>query len=438
MSNMSIYGILHQLRNTAGRNDKEALLAKYDSPLLRKVLHAMYNPLIQYYIKQIPEYTPHDDDLTLDQAVDLLALLSNRTLTGTRAKEHLSDLLGKLCEEDALVIECIIKRDANAGFSEGTINRVYGKNFIPEYSLQLASSQDEKLLAKFKFPAIAQKKADAMRINAHCVQGVVSYTSRNGKNVACGTPHMDAEVAYLAELYGDDIVLDGELIGMRDGIFMERKESNGIANKAIKGTITEEECKLFKIESWDITSVDEFNAGYSAKPYTERLAFLEENLKRCQELLLIKCHVVLNADDAKALSKEYMKQGYEGIILKDANAPWEAKRSKALMKFKGEYEGDFRVVGWEYGTKKNSNRLGALIIESECGRILTNVGTGFSDKQRDEIGLEIVGSIITAKYNEIISSSGRATYKLYLPVFVEVRLDKNTANTLDELEGLKK
>ena len=80
------------------------------------------------------------------------------------------------------------------------------------------------------------------------------------------------------------------------------------------------------------------------------------------------------------------------------------------------------------GTGKNSNRLGALVVSSEDGKIVVNVGTGFTDADRDSIQPNVVGKIASIKYNARIQDKKGNTESLFLPVFVEIREDKDTAD----------
>jgi hypothetical protein len=63
-----------------------------------------------------------------------------------------------------------------------------------------------------------------------------------------------------------------------------------------------------------------------------------------------------------------------------------------------------------------------------------DVGSGFTDTQREEFTREYTnGKIISAKYNtKIVDSSGK--YSLFLPRFLELRLDKDTADNFDKLK----
>jgi ATP-dependent DNA ligase len=125
-----------------------------------------------------------------------------------------------------------------------------------------------------------------------------------------------------------------------------------------------------------------------------------------------------------------LAEGQEGTILKDKNGIWEDKRSKGQIKFKGELECDLKVVDWEEGTGKNIGRLGALVCESSDGVIRVNVGSGYSDAQREEYTKKaVLGKIITVKYNARIKERSGESESLFLPIFIELREDKDKAES---------
>jgi hypothetical protein len=108
---------------------------------------------------------------------------------------------------------------------------------------------------------------------------------------------------------------------------------------------------------------------------------------------------------------------------------WEDKRSKDQVKFKAELECDLMIVGWEEGTGKNKGRLGALICESADGAIRVNVGSGYTDEQRQEYVVDyVVGKVATVKYNARIQDKAGNVESLFLPTFIELREDKRIAD----------
>ena len=74
--------------------------------------------------------------------------------------------------------------------------------------------------------------------------------------------------------------------------------------------------------------------------------------------------------------------------------------------------------------------MGSLTAETEDKKIRVNVGGGFSDEQRKLFTKEnVVGKIIEIEYNQRTSSKGRDTDSLFLPRFIELREDKDIANS---------
>ena len=430
-----IANILTDLANNNSRLLKEKILRdNIDDATLKRVINLALNPFVQFYIRKIPDYTlnlnPKKQD-TLDQALNRLDLLSSRTLTGKAGIEHLSIVLSSVSPQDAIVIERIIAKDLRCGVSDATANKIW-PGLIPEYPCMLASAYDEKLVERVKWPAYAQLKMDGMRFNAIVKSGKVEYRSRNGKEINL-LGNLDAEFLQMA---GDgDVVFDGELTMLDDaGATLDRKTGNGILNKAVKGTISEAEAAQVNATIWDRIPLTEFQQGKDPTPYSVRFGYLKL-LTMTGAVKLVESQSVDNLDAAREIFDAYLHRGQEGIILKTQDGVWENKRSKSLIKFKGELECDLLVVDWEEGTGKNVGRLGALVLESACGGVRVNVGTGFSDADRDSINAaNSVGRIVAVKYNARITDKKSAVASLFLPVFMEFRDDKSQA---DSATGIK-
>lgn len=434
---MKILDILTELANDNSRLAKEAILKReYENEDLKEAFRLALDPNIQFYIRKIPDYKTVASKVgDLKDAMSRLGLLSYRTLTGNAGIEHLRLVLSNVDGADAVVIERIIGKDLRCGVSDSTVNKIW-PGLIPEYPCMLASAYDQKLVDKVKFPAIAQLKLDGMRFNAIVRNGQVEFRSRNGKEITIPDPAFAAEFVKLAadyEIYRD-VVFDGELLVKSAGVVLDRKTGNGILNKGVKGTMSEAEALLVHATLWDAIPYIEFNAGEFTMPYQTRLDILAKRLKS-DRIDIAPTHDVASLEEARAIFEDYLSQGQEGIILKTADGIWENKRSKSLIKFKGELECDLRCVGWEEGTGKNAGRLGALVLESSCGNVRVNVGTGFSDADRNSITeSNSVGRVVAVKYNARISDKNSNVDSLFLPVFMEFRDDKDTADASKDIK----
>jgi ATP-dependent DNA ligase len=289
----------------------------------------------------------------------------------------------------------------------------------------LCSPFEQRLVDKIKFPAITQCKMDGMRFNAIVREGKCEFRSRNGKEIQL-LGNLEQEFISLA---GDvDCVFDGELLVMRDGAILSRQEGNGILNKANKGTISANDAAMVNATVWDIIPYVYFTDGHCPTPYSTRFTTLQ-NMNLSGKIHLVESAIVDDIETAKATFEKYLAAGQEGIILKDMNGPWEDKRSKGQIKFKGEMECDLKVVAVEEGSGKYEGQLGALVCVSSDGIVKVNVGSGFNDEQRKSLmPRDLLGKIIAVKYNARIKNN-RGDESLFLPIFVEIREDKDVADS---------
>lgn len=422
---MNINDFFNTLANNNSKIFKtNQLKANIDNVLLRTVVQLALDPHTQFYIRKIPEYSQiANTDIGLDEAMQQLWYLSSRTITGNKAIEYLSNILSNLSSDDAQVIERIIKKDLKCGVSVSTANDVW-MGLIQEYPVMLCSPYDQKLVDKIKYPAYVQLKEDGMRFNAIVIGSKCEFKSRNGKTIDLLG---NLESQFVEMSHGIDCVFDGELLVKMNGNIADRQTGNGILNKANKGTISKEEAAMVTATVWDMIPFAYFIDGYCPVPYSHRFLRLEEctNLNRIE---IVPSIMVNTLDEAKTIFEQYLADGKEGIILKDASGVWEDKRSKTQIKFKGELECDLKIVGLEEGSGKYQGKLGALRVESSDGILKVSVGSGLTDADRILLNsTTILGKVIAVKYNARIKNKQGAE-SLFLPIFLELREDKDVAD----------
>jgi hypothetical protein len=431
-----INSIFEQLASDSGRNFKIDLLNQHrNNDLLKEVIRLALDPFTQFYIRKIPKYEQKEVRITLDAVPDLLFNLSNRHVTGNAAITFLADMLSHLSADDAKVVERIIQKDLKCGVSESTVNTVW-PGLVHEYPCMLASAYDQKLIARVTYPAIVQLKLDGMRFNAVVRNGAVEFRSRSGKEIQIADPSFS--LPFIALAGGEDVVFDGELLCRdADGNVMDRKTGNGIINKAVKGTQLLSEGQLVCAQLWDVIPFANFNEGKYNVGYDQRFADLTRRVTEFtndRRVEVVETKSVDNIDQVREIFEQYLAMGLEGIIMKTNDMIWENKRSKKQIKFKGELECDLKVVGWVEGTGKHTGRLGALALESSDGLVKVSVGTGFSDVERDTITQADIGRIVAIKYNARINDKRSDVDSLFLPVFIEFRDDKLTADSSSDIK----
>ena len=147
-------------------------------------------------------------------------------------------------------------------------------------------------------------------------------------------------------------------------------------------------------------------------------------------------YTVSTKEEVVDIYSKVVEDGGEGVICKCEHF-YETKRSKNWIKFKQIQDCDLKVVGWEQGSGKRTGYIGSLLCESECGTLTVNVGSGFSDKDLEQMNERIsdknlIGKVAVVKYNERITDKF-GNESLFLPRFVEIREDKTTANKINEI-----
>lgn len=444
----NISEILTELGSDNGRLFKINVLEEnLDNRLFEDVLKATLDPYTQYYIRQIPSFN-HDissPKRTLEWALKELHKLSSRAVTGHAGRDHLIDVLENLSLDDADVITRIISKDLKVGVSTSTANKVYGSGFIEKYPCMLASSYNEKNFKHIKYPAIVQLKSDGMRANLIMnPNGNVEVRSRNGKDVELHG-HFDETVRSI--LYSTPnnntldqfrgAVIDGEFVVLNvDGEILDRKTGNGILNKAVKGTITPEEAKQVRLIAWDLIPLEDFKSLKCDIPYFDRLDVLRQRMEEVsntleEQLIVIQETTFVDTfEQAQELFNEALSNGEEGVIVKNGDAPWEDKRSKYQVKMKAELEADLLVTEWNEGSGRIKGLMGSVTCVTKDGGLEVSVGSGFNDEDRKMKPEDIIGKIITVKYNEVIQDKRKDKKSLFLPIFEEIRLDKTEADII--------
>ena len=433
---MNINALFNDLAANPSRNYKlEKLREHQGHETLREVIRLALCPFTQFYQRKIPTYKCDGTNANIESILPALYDLSSRQVTGNAAIEYLRMLLSSLNEDDAKVLERIIDKSLDCGVQVSTANDVW-PGLITEYPCMLCSPFEQKLVDKINFPAYAQMKMDGMRFNAIVRDGKCEFRSRNGKEILL-LGNLEQEFISLAGSV--DCVFDGELLVMLEGDhqFADRQTGNGILNKANKGTISAEQAALVHATVWDLIPYVQFVDGYCGTPYAKRYSTLQAIISKQKasgkKIWNVTSTIVQTLEEAQEIFQGYLAEGYEGIILKDGNGVWEDKRAKHQIKFKGELECDLKIVAIEEGTGKYAGMLGAIVCESSDGKIKVNVGSGFNDAHRKNLGSEILDKIVAIKYNSRIKNK-LGDESLFLPIFVEIRDDKDIADSSKDIK----
>jgi hypothetical protein len=455
---MTIKQIFDEIAAEPGTNQKMVILGKYrDNELLERVLYLANSKRVKFYIKQIPEQTVINEQLKdLEFAVQQLAHLSNRDVTGDVARNFLKELLESLSADDAYIIERIIEKDCRLGMGTTNINKIF-KGLIEDTPYMGAISFDEKK-ARSIFNdgkrAYSQIKMDGRYCNAIIRNGEVELESRQGE------PTIVTGATFLQELADfPDCVLNGELT--IDGV--SRYESNGVIASIIS-ILSKQESRgpaetlkhIAKFESkhggfnkalesirftvWDTITVDEYFDQRSTTPYSERIVNYSTALYDLKPTMIsaVEMHDVATYEEALLRFQEALADGQEGTILKATDGGWKDGKPNWQIKMKLEMDVDLRITGFNYGTGKNINVISSVNAESSDGKVVTRP-TGINEAMMKYITDNqeaLLGTIVECKCSGL-SQDSEGNYSLLHPVFKSLRDDKDTCDDLQSIIAIE-
>jgi ATP-dependent DNA ligase len=438
---MSLYKIIESVAAIGSTKEKQAILEKNKgNEMLRKAFLYAENPRFNFYIKVKPEdllagLGEYDITNSTFTALDKLVA---RQFTGNAARTHVEGMLSDLTHEAQIILARIINKDLRCNAGTAIANKVW-KDLIPEYPMMLASKHDEKAiknLQKYENKAgfIVQKKCDGGRVNVLIDNdGNVVYRSRAGNIL-----NMYGLFDHVFTKYKNQ-VFDGELLVKGKNGIVDRKTGNGFYTKLVRGTATEAEVKAFYLEVWDVITTEEFLAGVGTFPYKERLADLNFMIsKEDARIQVVESKECATLEECYTFYAEMRDRKEEGAIIKVADAVWEDRRSKNMVKLKAEESADLLCVGWNPGKvgSQFDGMIGSLVMQTSCGLLEVNSGSGLTPEDRAKNPEYYLGKIIEIAYNEVISSKDpkKTTKSLFLPIYKQIRFDKTFANKLSELK----
>lgn len=456
---MLLSNVLTKLENIAkesSNTEKRALLKAYlNNDVFKKVIEFMFTEDMTYNIKSFPMSDRPSTAQNTGQLFIFLEELAGKSGATNKDKEKLSLLAGNLATRE--VVERIITKKSKAGFSVRSVNAAF-PGLIFQTPYQRCSGP--KNLERVTMPAIIQKKADGMFSYASSTFNNM-FLSRRGKSYNLLGNLEKQMVMYeqrLNRMFPDPIFMGEMTLVDKNGNVMPRKKGNGILNKFLSKTGTEEQAQQATFSVWDVISKEDFEKGKSNVPYKTRWkalnsafsleytpqeeAIIMESLLTTgvgERIQLIENAMVENLKQAQDFYTQMRDQGEEGAILKDFQSEWKNNTAPDMVKMKRFLQAEFRIVGVKEGQNKYKGMMGALEVSSREGAILCSVGSGFTDNERLDMDYweDSIDKIITVQFESIISDKSKKDHSLFLPTFVETRFNEKTeADTIDTIREM--
>jgi DNA ligase-1 len=412
--------IINEIANTSGRNDKEAILeSNKDNELLKKVLKFVFDPFIVTGLstKKINKsIKPSGVKMFIADVEHLLEHLSVRN-TGTDTDiELVQNFINNHYPHDKDILIDIVTKNLKIGLTDKTLNKVFGKGFIDSFSCMLAEKYFEHE-AKVTGEFIITTKLDGLRCLLFKENGTVKLFSRTGQLYE-GLIEIEEEAKNLP----DEIVLDGELILRNDKSLNSADLFRGTQKTVRKDGIK----KNVEFHVFDGLTVTSFKNGIDKSPCIGRKAIVEKYINDGYYDFIKYVKPLYVGNDKSVIPEmltEIISSGHEGLMYSVANAPYECKRTRTLLKIKVMETLDLKVIGFEEGTGKYVGKLGRMDVFYRGFTV--GVGSGFTDQDREEIWSnqdKYLGKIAEIQYFEK-SMNQEGGLSLRFPVFKCFRYD---------------
>ncbi len=218
-------------------------------------------------------------------------------------------------------------------------------------------------------------KWDGIRLLAQVDRTALRLTTRTERDVTVAFP----ELAGLVDV-ADDVLLDGELVTLVDGApsFSHLVERVHTVSPRKAGALASARPATYLV--FDLLRVD--GLDLTALPWSRRRAALEELLPEGPHW-----HLSPTYADGPELLAATAEQGLEGIVSKDARAPYHpGVRSRAWLKFPHRSTATWVVGGWR--PESGRSRLGAVLVGQPVAGGLSyrgRVGSGLAGRAGREM-----------------------------------------------------
>jgi DNA ligase-1 len=412
-SSMEVVEILRQIRKAQGTNEKKRILESHkENVLLKKVLMYGLDSFRPFNIVKIPKVKSRSPKATESSRwevfFEIADMCAERRLTGNEAVLTMSDAFSVVSEEEEKVMRKILKKHLSIGASTKTVNKIF-PGLIPVFEVSLAQKFQEKRI-KGKEEIAIEPKLDGIRCFAIVDNGSAQLFARSGKIIT----NFDNTIGEELRKLGDGCY-DGELMGedftaiMRQAYRKESIDTNGTY-----------------LALFDYLPIEEWKSGKTSMSCFDRREVLLDKLTDndiCLDLVSPVDRMYISdwtTEEIFETHDEYVKEGFEGVMIKDPEAPYRFGRGYEVMKLKAFHDVDLAIKGLLEGTGRHTGKLGSVIVD--YNGVNVQVGSGFSDDLREDIWSNkdhFMGRMIEVRYQEVTPDGS-----LRFPTFVCFRNDR--------------
>jgi DNA ligase-1 len=281
--------------------------------------------------------------------------------------------------------------DLNSFKNQSEKNLVIRPMLANKFSFELYSKENRSF--KIGFPAYVQRKYDGIRCIAYLKNGNVILESRKG----IPFENFDLLKNELLNILPNGYYFDGELYTNQ----LDFEVISGLIRLTNKKCTNEQQIMINMIE---FHIYDFFNINEPNMIYDNRKKQLNEflNMNKLNLCKSVETYTIFNLNDIKNMHDNFIKEGFEGIMIRDPNGIYELnKRSKFLQKYKEFIEEEFIINGFHEGTGDEKGIvIWDCITKDNKSFAVRPKGSFDSRKNLFENGSKYIGKKLTVIFQE--------------------------------------
>ena len=289
--------------------------------------------------------------------------------------------LGKRNETNILQQSLIMGRNyylkkINAGFKtnlENVKNQTDETNndLIP---FPMAVNEYSKHIKKITYPCYIQPKLDGIR-------ALIFKDKNTNKLTMLSRRHK--------QIYGFENILNelqnNNIFNISNSIYLDGElYLHNVPLQEISGIVRKENHS--DKQNLDFCLFDIFDTNNPSLNFKERMNLINNNLNGLNKTKLLETILCNSAEEVDELYENYLNDGYEGVIYKPINKPYEfsfnkEKRSSWYLKRKPAHDSEFKVIGYEL----DKNECIIFIMETKKGKTFKSVPMWTQDQKKSFI-----------------------------------------------------
>jgi len=409
-----VLDILEAISSAKGTNAKKELLKTYlDHYPFQRLIKYTFDPYRSFNVVKVPKVKKGnrvviEPQLAWENFLNYADACSKREVTGNDAINLMHSAFQSSSELQEKWMRKVLKKNLAIGISTKTINKVM-PGLIPTFDVALAQKFEHKRMSQRVY---VEPKFDGIRCLAVVNEGDVKLFTRAGKLITNFDDTVGKELSRLPSGAYDGEIMSNDFTDLMRQVY--RKENKDVSDVyfAIFDYLTPEEWREKGITNSLKIRKNLLSGFINGAHKSKSLKYLKQ----------VRYEPYLDPAEAQLKSEhdKWVEQGYEGIMIKDADASYSFGRDWSVMKYKAFFDADVKVIGLQEGTGKHQGKLGSFLVDYKGVEV--RVGSGLNDELREQIWSDqanVIGRTIEVRYQEETPDGS-----LRFPTFVCFRNDK--------------